>query len=406
MQKFTGATTSNIEIHREVDVTASRTALVIFLAAAGSCARANVAVEHGRPAPGAGTGETATVEETELEFGGVSYAVRAEPFAGPTGWGLSVRVEAAVTDGEEHAFVFDLPPLEQDPTGLRFGYRVDESGGASRGTEEPPDTAGLDLVAYGPGATFEISRDWPHPGGKGLGAGDVLELDVAVWGVEGPDGERFSPLVARARMYAAHDGSVEVDLEPLEPVVETPPVSRTIKVGPHSVTFVPAFTGKGVVAKAGQGDLYVLEVGGTTVRFKSAELVVDGLHYGRIEEGHDVTIDHGKVLVDGEPARGEPILNAKLIEFYLDPVSEHAVGGYTLIVSPAAKKTSLSSKAGVHTFVVDGREIRIEKGRIYVDGVSHGKIKKKATIKMWFGDLYVGEKKLEPEKEPEPGKGK
>jgi hypothetical protein len=88
-------------------------ALLAVLAVHSACATSR----HVETAPGGSPGGEATKATQEgarsesgavVEFMGVRYGVMAEPVKAPKGWGVLVRIEAEITDGEDHMFVNDV----------------------------------------------------------------------------------------------------------------------------------------------------------------------------------------------------------------------------------------------------------------------------------------------------------
>jgi len=329
-----------------------------------------------------GAGEVGTVE-----FMGVRYSVSAEPFKGAGGWGVGVKVVAEAVDSKDHAFVNDKLEAEGEPTALRF------------------DTAHMSLETLSPGSPVELTRDFPDPGKMGLVPGEGLGLTVGVWGIEDAEGgQRFSPNLAHISMTIMDSGDPTFTVTMLDPGEDPPPDFISYDIGTHQLVIKPFYPYKQkVVTKSGE-NVTVYEVGDTIVRIKGDEIVVGDKHYGTLPKGEPVLVDHGKVIVASEEREGKEIIRPKLLEFYANPVSEHKVGDYKVVVSPGAEKFGVMSSGETYTLILDDKELKFEEEKLYINGVSYGKIKKKATVEIYFGDISIGDKKIEPEKTGEDAK--
>ena len=115
-----------------------------------------------------------TPEGLKVDVAGVRFSPIAKPVKAGGGWGVTLEVEAVSRDGKAHKL---LSP-KNGP--LAFGGKVNRSGNI----EELSDKReGEDEQTVSADKPFKFSREWPSKGGKGLAAGDALELQVGLWGV-------------------------------------------------------------------------------------------------------------------------------------------------------------------------------------------------------------------------------
>jgi len=108
-----------------------------------------------------------------VEVDGVLFTPKAEVVKIGKGSGVKLRVEVRAKDGKKHSL---LAPKKSP---LAFAGTVRRKGEA----EPISDTReGDDAVEIGE-KPVTVSRTWPDASGKGLEAGDELELMVGIWGV-------------------------------------------------------------------------------------------------------------------------------------------------------------------------------------------------------------------------------
>lgn len=132
------------------------------------------------PAPAANPDEqrniryVQTPEGLRVEILGVKFVPKAEALKTPAGVGLKLTLEA--TTGETRSL---LAP-QHGP--LAFAGAIKRKGKAepeSFGDERKGDGE----LLLSPDKPTKIVREWPGPKGGALGNGDVLELDVGLWGL-------------------------------------------------------------------------------------------------------------------------------------------------------------------------------------------------------------------------------
>jgi len=139
------------------------------------------------PPPAANPDEQRTVryvqtpEGLRVEILGVKFIPKAEAVKTPAGIGVKLTLEA--TSGESRSL---LAP-EHGP--LAFAGAIKRKG------KSEPETFGDERKGEGevvltPDKPTKIVREWPGPKGGGLGNGDVLELDVGLWGLGANAAER------------------------------------------------------------------------------------------------------------------------------------------------------------------------------------------------------------------------
>lgn len=125
---------------------------------------------------------TVTPEGLRAELLGVSFTCAAEAVKGPSGFGVRVTLEATASADRS------LSAPEHGP--LAFAGAIQRKGKSEReqfGDERKGDGTLL-LTA---GKPVKIVREWPNKGkGGALSNGDVLELDVGLWGIGTSDADR------------------------------------------------------------------------------------------------------------------------------------------------------------------------------------------------------------------------
>jgi hypothetical protein len=122
-----------------------------------------------------------TPEGLRVEILGVKFVPKAEAVKTPAGVGLRLTIEA--TTQEPRSL---LAPAHGP---LAFAGSIKRKG------KSEPETFGDDRKGEGellldPAKPTKITREWPGPKGGGLGNGDVLELDVGLWGLGATAAER------------------------------------------------------------------------------------------------------------------------------------------------------------------------------------------------------------------------
>ena len=115
-----------------------------------------------------------TPEGLRVEILGVKFVPKAETVKTPSGIGVKLTLEA--TTGEARSLLApEHGPLAFAGAIKRKGKSETESFGDER--------KGEGEVVLDPAKPTKIVREWPGKKGGGLGNGDVLELDVGLWGL-------------------------------------------------------------------------------------------------------------------------------------------------------------------------------------------------------------------------------
>lgn len=122
-----------------------------------------------------------TPEGLRVEILGVKFVPKAEAVKTPAGVGVKLTIEA--TTQETRSLL--------SPTHGPLAF----AGAIKRKGKSEPETFGDDRKGEGellldPAKPTKITREWPGPKGGGLGNGDVLELDVGLWGLGATAAER------------------------------------------------------------------------------------------------------------------------------------------------------------------------------------------------------------------------
>jgi hypothetical protein len=327
-----------------------------------------------------------------VEFMGVTYTVTAEPTQDIDNFGITVRVAAEITDGKAHAFVNDTVETAKGPTALRFDV---EAGSDEHSEARFSGNMNLDLRQ--PGESIEFTRSYPGPKDEPLARGDVLELTVGIWGTEDADGgQRYAPDLAHISMTVPESGLGDPVLAALDPAADMPEEFASWDYGFNKVVIKPYHPLKEITKTGGSEVVAVYEVGDTVVRIKDNELVVGELYYGKFGKQDGILVDNGKVSVGGQDRTGEPMEKEDLVEYYPTPFSEHEMGPYKVQKSPGATKYGVMNVGKNYRLVLDGLEIRVDEGNLYVAGVCYGKVPAKATIHLYFDEVKVGKQKREP----------
>jgi hypothetical protein len=135
-------------------------------------------------------------EGLKIEVDGVRFMAKAEPVRTPAGF--NVRVTISATASESRSLLAPKNgPLAFAGAVKRAGKPEPEAFGDERqGEGDEP---------LGAGTTVKLSREWPPKGVRPLGNGDVLELDVGLWGLgTGPSDRRAVKQFARVKASVDH----------------------------------------------------------------------------------------------------------------------------------------------------------------------------------------------------------
>ena len=115
-------------------------------------------------------------EGLKVSVAGVRFAVSASATLVASGWGVKLSVVASALDGKPHSLANPKSgPLAFAGSVLRKGQSEAEPFGDER-------AGGGEQSIFGDDAT-KFSRTWPAKGVRVLGAGDSLDLQVALWGL-------------------------------------------------------------------------------------------------------------------------------------------------------------------------------------------------------------------------------
>jgi len=125
-------------------------------------------------------------EGLKISVAGVRFSVSASAVQVASGWGVKLNVVASATDGKPHSLSSPKAgPVAFAGTVLRKGQSEAEPFGDERAGDG-------ELSIFGDDPT-KFSRTWPAKGVRVLGAGDSLELQVALWGL-GSDKDSRRPV--------------------------------------------------------------------------------------------------------------------------------------------------------------------------------------------------------------------
>jgi hypothetical protein len=117
-----------------------------------------------------------TPEGLKIEVAGVRFLASAEAKQVGQGWGAKITVKAEATDGKEHVL------LKPKNGPIAFAAAVFKKG--STEAERIPDARDGDgELKLSPGAPTSFSREFPNKGGRVLGIGETLDMEVALWGL-------------------------------------------------------------------------------------------------------------------------------------------------------------------------------------------------------------------------------
>jgi hypothetical protein len=107
---------------------------------------------------------------------GVRFLVAAEAKQVGQGWGAKVTIKAEVLDGKEHVL---LSP-KRGPIALAAAVFKK---GSSEAERIPDQREGEGELKLSPTAPTTFSRSFPEQGGRVLGMGETLDMEVALWGL-------------------------------------------------------------------------------------------------------------------------------------------------------------------------------------------------------------------------------
>ena len=139
---------------------------------------APVAAAKEEPDPNATREVTYVVvpEGLKISVTGVRFTVSASAVQVASGWGVKLNVVASVLDGKPHSLSNPKSgPLAFAGSVTRKGRSEAEPFGDERAGDGELDISGADPSKF--------NRTWPAKGVRVLGAGDSLDLQVALWGL-------------------------------------------------------------------------------------------------------------------------------------------------------------------------------------------------------------------------------
>ncbi len=115
-------------------------------------------------------------EGLKISVAGVRFTVSASAVQVASGWGVKLNVVASAVDGKPHSLSSPKAgPLAFAGSVLRKGQSEPEPFGDERAGDGEQGIFGDDATKF--------SRTWPAKGVRVLGAGDSLDLQVALWGL-------------------------------------------------------------------------------------------------------------------------------------------------------------------------------------------------------------------------------
>ncbi len=125
-------------------------------------------------------------EGLKISVAGVRFTVAASAVQVASGWGVKLNVVASALDGKPHSLSNPKSgPMAFAGSVLRKGHSEPEPFGDERAGDGELEVSGAE-----PG---KFNRTWPAKGVRVLGAGDSLELQVALWGL-GSDKDSRRPV--------------------------------------------------------------------------------------------------------------------------------------------------------------------------------------------------------------------
>jgi hypothetical protein len=117
-----------------------------------------------------------TPEGLKIEVAGVRFLASAEAKQLARGWGAKITVKAEVLDGKEHVL---LSP-KNGP--IAFAAAVFKKG-STEAERIPDERSGDGELKLSAGSPSSFSREFPNKGGRVLGMGETLDMEVALWGL-------------------------------------------------------------------------------------------------------------------------------------------------------------------------------------------------------------------------------
>ena len=115
-------------------------------------------------------------EGLKITVAGVKFTVGASAAQVGPGWGVKLAVVASAEDGKPHSLGSPKAgPLAFAGSVTRKGKSEPEAFGDERGGDGEQSIFGDDATKF--------TRTWPAKGVRVLGAGDALDLQVALWGL-------------------------------------------------------------------------------------------------------------------------------------------------------------------------------------------------------------------------------
>jgi len=125
-------------------------------------------------------------EGLKISVAGVRFAVSATAVQVASGWGVKLSVAASATDGKVHSLANPKSgPMAFAGSVTRKGKSEAEPFGDERSGDGEQEISG--------DAPTKFNRTWPAKGVRVLGAGDSLDLQVALWGL-GSDKDTRRPV--------------------------------------------------------------------------------------------------------------------------------------------------------------------------------------------------------------------
>jgi pyruvate/2-oxoglutarate dehydrogenase complex dihydrolipoamide acyltransferase (E2) component len=116
-----------------------------------------------------------TPEGLKIEVAGVRFLASAAAKQIAQGWGAKVTIKAEATDGKEHVL------LNPKNGPIAFAAAVFKKG--STEAERIPDSREGDGEIKLSSSPSTFSREFPAKGGRVLGMGETLDMEVALWGL-------------------------------------------------------------------------------------------------------------------------------------------------------------------------------------------------------------------------------
>ncbi|HYJ11349.1 MAG TPA: hypothetical protein VEX18_20140 [Polyangiaceae bacterium] len=117
-----------------------------------------------------------TPEGLKIEVAGVRFLASAAAKQIGQGWGAKVTVKAEAIDSKEHVL---LNP-KNGPIAFAAAVFKKDSTEAER---IPDSREGEGELTLSPGLPKTFTRDFPNKGGRVLGIGETLDMEVALWGL-------------------------------------------------------------------------------------------------------------------------------------------------------------------------------------------------------------------------------